>query len=307
MLHHEGWLIGKNGSSNHHLYYQWWAADTVFEPARGVLVLVHGHSGHSDRFENVAKVLVPLGYRVFGFDLRGHGRSTGRRGHVSNWDEFRADLAFVLEWVTEQWPNSPRFLCGHSMGGTIVLDYVLRSPQGLQGAIAIAPVLGAIGVPAWKLALARLLSRCWPTFTLATSIDTSTATRDPAVNAAYAADPLRHGRGSARLATELSTAVAGIWQRVEDWQLPLLLLHGSSDRVTASANSLAFFERIPYPDKELREYPGAYHELYADLNRQEVLANIVDWLGQHLTDRRTGDRHEERTITLETPSTPILQ
>jgi len=142
--------------------------------------------------------------------------------------------------------------------------------------------LGPVGVPPFKLTLARLLSRVWPRFTLSTGIDLSTASSDPAVIAAYAQDQWRHTQGSARLATEYLATVAWIREHAADWQVPLLILHGGADQVALPEGGCAFFQQVTILDKERREYPGVCHEIQSDRNYQEMLTDLDNWLERHL-------------------------
>ena len=264
------------------LYYQSWHPEGE---VRAILVIVHGLGGHSGLYGNIVEHLIPQNYAVYAFDLRGNGRSPGQRGYINAWAEFREDLQAFVQLIKTQYPKQPIFLLGHSVGAVIVLDYVLRSPSeasDLQGVIALAPTLGKIGVPPFKLLLGRLLSRVWPRFTLSTGIDLSTASSDPAVMAAYAQDPWRHTQGSARFATEFLATVAWIQEHAADWQVPLLILHGGADQVALPEGGCDFLQRVTILDKERREYPGVYHEIQSDRNYQEMLTDLDNWLERHL-------------------------
>ncbi|HEY9675899.1 MAG TPA: lysophospholipase [Waterburya sp.] len=280
MTHHkEGTLQGVGGLN---LYYQSWHPEGQ---VCAVLAIVHGLGGHSGLFGNVVQYFVPKNYAIYGFDLRGHGRSQGQRGHINHWSEFREDARTFLQLIKTQEPGCPCFLLGHSVGAVIVFDYVLRSPaeaSALQGVVALSPALGPVGVPAFKLALGRLLSRVWPHFTLNTGIDLSAASSDPAVLAAYAQDQLRHSRGSARLSTQYLDTVAWIQAHAADWRSPLLILHGGADQVALPEGGYLFFQRVTILDKERREYPGVYHEIQNDRNYQEMLTDLDNWLERHL-------------------------
>jgi alpha-beta hydrolase superfamily lysophospholipase len=271
----EGTFQGANGLK---LYYQSWHPQAL---ARAVLVIVPGIGGHSGIFTKMVKYLIERNYIVYCFDLRGNGRSPGQRGYINSWAEFRADLKAFLNLVKTKEPEFPLFLIGQSMGGTIALDYVLREPDRLQGLILMAPGLG-LGVSPWKLWLGKLLSRILPHFALDTGIDLSASSRDPEVVAVFARDPLRHSQGTARLATEFLQTIDWIKAHGTELQVPLFILHGGADRVTLPEGSRIFFERLTLADKEIREYPDSYHELHNDLNYQEVLADIEDWINRHL-------------------------
>ncbi|MEH1784945.1 lysophospholipase [Nostoc sp.] len=277
--HREGRFQGVGGLD---LYYQSWHPESKI---RAILAISHGLGAHSDRYNNVIRHLIPKEYAVYALDLRGHGRSPGQRGYISAWSEFREDLGAFLELIQTQNPGCPIFLLGHSLGGVIVLDYILRYAQQaslLQGAIAIAPTLGKVGVSPIRVLLGKMLSRVWPRFTLNTGIDISAGSRDQQVLAAFAQDTLRHTRATARLATEFFATVDWINAHAADWQLPLLILHGGADRVALPGGSEIFYQRLNYADKLRIEYPGAYHELQSDINYCEVLADLEDWLEEHL-------------------------
>ncbi|MDF2387285.1 lysophospholipase [Nostoc ellipsosporum NOK] len=277
--HTEGTFKGVGGLE---LYYQSWQPQGK---VKAVLAVVHGLGAHSSRYDNVVQHLVPKQYAVYSFDLRGHGRSPGQRGYIKAWAEFREDLQAFLKLIKIQQPESPIFLLGHSLGSVIVLDYVLRCPQEastLQGVITLAPALGKVGVSKTRLLIGHLLSRVWPRFTLNTGMDLSAGSRDEKVIAAYAEDKLRHTLGSARLATEFFATVAWVNAHAGDWQLPLLILQGGADRVTLPEGGKIFYEQVSCTDKQRVVYPEAYHELQSDLNYQEVMADLADWLERHL-------------------------
>ena len=274
---HETTFSGENGLK---LYYQNWHPQAL---ARAVFVIVHGHGGHSGIFTRMVEYLIERNYVVYSFDLRGHGRSPGQRGYINNWAEFRADLRAFLKLVTSQEADLPLFLMGQSLGGTIALEYVLREANQLQGLILMSPALGLVGVTSWKLWLGKMLSHIWPNFALDTGLDLSAGSRDPEVIAANSRDPLRHSQGTARLATELLKTIDWIYAHARELQVPILILHGGADRVTVPESSRIFFERLILADKERLEYPGSYHELHNDLNYQEVLGDMWDWLNKHLS------------------------
>lgn len=274
--HQEGTFQSADGLK---LYYQSWHPPGS---AKAVLVIVHGHGGHSGVFGRIVEYLVPRGYIVCSFDLRGHGRSPGQRGYINSWGEYRADLTAFLDLVKSEQPDLPLFLMGQSMGGTIALDYVLRQPDRLSGLILMSPALG-LGISPWKLLVGRILSGILPHFALNTSLDFTTGSRDPEMVAACAQDPLRHRQGTARLATELLQTIDLINTRASEVSLPLLILHGGADRITPLKSSRVFFERLTVSDRELQEYPDSYHELQNDLDYQQVLADMERWLERHLT------------------------
>jgi len=277
--HRESWFEGFQGLR---LYCQSWHAD---QPSQAVLVLVPGLGGHSDLFTSLVQFFVPKGYTIYAYDLRGNGRSQGRRGHIDHWAEFREDLRRFLQWVQQQEPGSACFLLGHSLGGAIALDYVLHAPEEaarLQGVIALSPALGQVGVSPIKLVLGRLLSRLWPTFSLSTGFDLSASSRDPEYVAVATQDPLRHTWASARLSTEYFATIDWLQTHAPEWSLPLLMLQGEGDRVTLPEGSHTFFQQVTFADKEWQSYPEGYHELHNDLCAPVLFADLESWLIRHL-------------------------
>jgi alpha-beta hydrolase superfamily lysophospholipase len=192
--------------------------------------------------------------------------------------EFREDLHAFLNQVRQWEPSLPIFLLGNSLGGLVVLDYALQRPAGLMGVIAAAPPLGKLGVPPVLMALGRVMSRVVPRFSLQAGMDLTGLARDPSVIEAVLADPHFHRRGTARLSTEVTTTIARVQQGAEALSVPLLILHGSADRMVPPDGSREFFARVRYPDRELREYPEGYHGLFADLNSTEVLSDLEGWI-----------------------------
>lgn len=275
MLRSDGWLSSSDGVN---VYYQCWLPQSS---VTAVVAMVHGLGSHSGWFRELAYPLVAHGYGVYALDLRGHGQSSGRRGYIQHWSDFRNDFHQFWQLVLARHPGLPGFALGHSLGAVVTLDYALHYPQGLPGVIAIAPAIGAVGVPPIKLAIAQLLSWIWPQFTLDTGLTAKARYNDPALAVAYDADPLRHTKGTARLATEFLKTRRWLQAHWSELTSPMLLLHGTCDPVTAPSSGRLAFAALPGADKEYREYPGAYHDLHNDLFAQAVACDIVHWLERH--------------------------
>jgi alpha-beta hydrolase superfamily lysophospholipase len=268
----DGWYEGAGGER---LFVRAWRPPGE---ARASVIFVHGLGDHSGLHPAVSEALVPLRVTVTAPDLRGNGRSPGRRGHVDAWDEFREDLRRLVLRVRATDPDIPLFLVGFSLGGLVVLDYALHHADGVRGVIALAPPLGELGVPRVLLALGRVVSRVWPGFSLRTGMDLSGLARDPQVVRDVRADPLFHRLGSARLSTEVTATITRVQEQAPDFPLPVLILHGDADRMVLPEGSRRFIGRVGQADKRLIEYPGAYHALVADTGRERVLADLCEWI-----------------------------
>ena len=251
-------------------------------PSRAVLLNIHGLGDHSGLYPALVEHFTARGVTVHAMDLRGNGRSGGQRAYIERWEEYREDLGRFVALVREEEAGRPLFLLGNSLGGLIVLDYALHHPEGLRGVIAASPPLGRLGVPAPLLALGRVLSLVWPRFSIRTGMDLSGLARDPVVVQTVLADPLFHRVGTARLSTEVVAAIARVQAAAPAFPLPLLVLHGSADRMVPPEGSRAFVARVGHPDRELREYAGAYHVLFADLDHQRVLTDVERWIEARL-------------------------
>ncbi len=260
----------------------WWPEG---EP-KAHLAVVHGYGEHGGRYAPFAAWMTAHGYAVHTCDLRGHGRSPGKRGHVDRWSDYFGDAeALVAEVRAREGEDVPLFLVGHSMGGLIALGYAIDHPQaGLRGVVASGPALArGEGVPAILYRLAHLLSAIAPRLQIDSHLDAGALSHDEAVVRAYVEDPLVHSLGTPRLGTEMEREMARLFALADRWppDLPLIILHGGADRLAPPEASAAFFERVAARDKVRREYPGLYHEVFNEVEREQVLQELTDWLEAH--------------------------
>lgn len=278
MIRQEGTRVTPTGSTT---YYHHWSLDRG--SPRAALAVVHGFGEHSALYSHLAEFFVGRGYAVTAIDLRGHGRSAGRRGFIRKWEDYREDVHILMDVVAESSPGRPIFLVGHSMGGLIAIEYALHYPERLRGVVAMGAALGDIGVSRFLLRLSRMMSRIWPRFGLDTGIDSASMSRDPKAVARLDADPLVHGRGTARLGTEVVDTIEWVRERAGELRVPILLQHGEDDKVALPDGTRWFFDRVGHPDRELKTYPGGYHNLFVDLNWKDVLEDIDTWISRRLS------------------------
>lgn len=249
------------------------------ENPRAAIVVVHGWFEHMGRWTWVAEQLRDAGHSVFQFDLRGHGRSAGRRGHLARFAQLLADLhAFRREIVEPS--GLPQVLFGHSLGALIVLRYLETDPDlPVHAAIAGSPFL-ALGhrPPPWKLALARALSHVASGVPIIpVGLNTDWLSRDPAVNDAYRADPLVHRRMTPGAWQEILEAQALTIRHADRIGVPVLVLVAGADRITDPQVTLEFAHRLTSA-VTLRHYPDMLHEVLNDPERQRVMDDIVEFL-----------------------------
>lgn len=261
------------------LFYQSWAPDAP----RAVVALAHGYAEHLGRYNHVADRLCCDGIAVFALDHWGHGRSDGTRGFVPRFPVFLDGMTSLLSEAKAQFPDLPRFLIGHSMGGLISVAHLLDHQADYVGAILSGPAVKPAEPPSTAtLIIGRLLSRLAPKAGIL-QLDSSAVSRDPEVVAAYRADPLVHtGKMSARLAAEMLDAMAMAQARAGELSLPLLIVHGSEDRLALPAGARELFEKTSSPDKEFHDFLGLYHEVFNEPERNEVLDLVCGWISKHI-------------------------
>lgn len=256
-----------------------WAPETP----KAVVVLVHGHGEHINRYQHVAEAFVNAGYAMQAFDLRGHGKSAGPRGHTPAYENLMEDIADFIGDAKKRYPGLPVFLYGHSMGGNQVINFALRSPQGLQGVIATGPWLRlAFDPPTAQVMVAKLLNNIAPSFSLASGLSQQALSRDPQVVSKYAADPLVHDKISVRLYTGMYSNGLSALDRAAELKIPMLLMHGSADKLTSAKASQEFAQKAGKL-VTLRIWDGFYHEIHNEPEKVEVIQTMVDWMNNALS------------------------
>jgi len=248
-----------------------------------VVALVHGISEHSGRYVTLIDHLTNLGFAICACDNRGHGKSPGQPGHIDRWSDYREDVHAFLDHVRLKFPGLPVFLYGHSLGALISSEYVLWHPEGLAGLIVSGIPLKPTGIAKpYLVALARMLSRVWPTFSVSLGVDATKLSRDPAAIKAYVEDPLVHHVATARWGTESLAAIQRVKARAHEITLPILIIHGGADMVNSVEGSKELFEMVSSADKQLRIYPGGAHEPHNDVEREQVVRDVGEWLEREL-------------------------
>jgi alpha-beta hydrolase superfamily lysophospholipase len=264
------------------LFVRGWEPDAK---PKAVIALVHGHGEHVGRYQHVAKAMTDAGYVFAGFDLRGHGRSGGIRGHFPSWDAVMQDIKDFFAFLTTRYPDLPQFLYGHSLGGLIVLTYALKNKKGLKGVIATgAGLRSQVHDQKMKVILAKVLGSIAPTALIPTGLDGTILSRDPEVIKAYNSDPLVHDRMSLGFGKAGLNATDYAWEHAGEFSVPLLIMHGAADRNTYPHGS-ADFSRLAAkhnPDVTLKLWDGLYHELHNEPEKEQVLKFTIDWLDRHV-------------------------
>jgi acylglycerol lipase len=265
--------------------YRWPAAGMP----RARVALLHGLAEHAGRYAALAQRLNAAGIELLAIDLRGHGRAPGKRVWVNRFDDYLLDAEALLSIAThsdESNSHVPLFLMGHSMGGAIAALFAVErhssSAHALAGLILSSPALApGRDVPRWMLTMSQIISRIWPGFP-AMKIDAALLSRNLEVVEANRNDPLvHHGSIPARTGAEILLAMARIERGRAGLRLPLLVYHGSADKLTEPEGSRAFGEHAGSPDKTLTLHDASYHETMNDLDRDRVIGELITWIQAH--------------------------
>lgn len=255
-----------------------WQAHSPVKPVATVII-VHGIGEHQGRYETVVQTFLANSIATYTFDLRGHGLSTGTRGHIQSWDDYLIDLAQVVKFVISLEGDRPLFLFGHSMGALIALDYATRFPNGLTGLMINGVPLrpGVVASPSMIL-LAKLVSKVVPRFSLPLNIKLDELSTLPAVGQAYAADPLVHRGVTARWGASIIKAIERVRGDVINLRLPTFVTHGQLDTINLPEGSREAFAAMNFSDKTFKLYPRSRHEVHNDLDGEEFVADLCDWI-----------------------------
>jgi alpha-beta hydrolase superfamily lysophospholipase len=261
----------------------WPAAGT----ARGTMLIVHGLGEHKGRYASLAERLAAQGWHVVAYDHRGHGESPGPRGTIPDDDALLRDLGVVIDALRAE-RSTPLLLLGHSMGGLVAARFVaegLRSPPAawcrpVDALVLSSPALAADTHAVQKLLLATL-GRLAPGLAVNNGLRPEWVSRDPAVVAAYVADPLVHDRITPRLARFILDGGALVRRLAPLWRVPTLLLWAEADRCVAPRGSDEFAHGAPAGLVEAQSYPGLSHEIFNEPERERVFERLLAWLAQH--------------------------
>ena len=267
--------------SGANIFYRCWAPA---EP-RAVLLLAHGLAEHCGRYGDFASFFADAGIATYALDLPGHGRSDGKRGHIEQFGEYTAALGQLLSLARQAHPDIPFVLFGHSMGGLIAADFLLQHQDAFDAAVLTGAAIQPPKQPSSvALMINRMIAAVAPHLGVM-QLDASGVSRDPQVVNHYENDLLVfHGKVSARLVTELFAAMGRVAAGAATIRLPILIMHGSEDTLTAVAGSELLHEGVSSADKRIDIYDGLYHEILNEPERKNVMADILGWLEARIGD-----------------------
>lgn len=262
------------------IVYDVWTPDAA---ARAVVVLSHGLGEHARRYDHVAECFARAGLVTYALDHRGHGRSGGKRVLVRDISEYTGDFDTLVGIATREHPGLKSVVLGHSMGGAIVFAYGVERPDNYDLMVLSGPAVAAQEqVSPLTVLAAKVLGVLVPGLPVQ-ELDVEAISRDPAVVAAYNADPLvYHGKVPAGIGRALLQVGETMPRRAPALTAPLLVVHGADDRLIPVEGSRRLVECVGSGDVELKVYPGLYHEVFNEPERDQVLTDVVSWITARL-------------------------
>lgn len=248
-----------------------------------ILLVAHGLGEHCGRYAHLPEHVGDEFERIYAMDHRGHGRSGGLRGYAPSFDYFVDDLLSVAAEIQKREKGKKLYLWAHSFGGLVALRTLLRERKvPFEAAIISAPLLGVtVRVPAYKKMLGEILGRTLSRVQLTNEINPSYLSHDPLVVEAYVKDRLVHDKITPRLYLDMMAAMDNVTSSTGPLACPALFLIPGDDRIVDSPKTTAFFRNLKYRDKEIREYPGMFHEPHNELEKDKVFGDVKQWLTQH--------------------------
>jgi alpha-beta hydrolase superfamily lysophospholipase len=247
------------------------------ENLRAVIVMVHGIGEHIHRYDHWASMFNKEEIGFVGVDLPGHGRSDGNRGDIKSYTLLGEMIDILIKSCNKTFPGCPVYIYGHSLGGGIVLNYLLRRNPKVKGAIVTSPYLRlAFEPPRIKLVLASVIKHILPGLIQPTGLNADQLSHDKALVEKYKTDPLIHGKISVRLFSESADAANYSLTHASELKVPTLILHGSDDLILSVEGSREFARKTNMVD--LKIWEGGYHELHNEPFKDEVFKYILNWI-----------------------------
>ncbi len=252
------------------------------EQAKAVVAFVHGMGEHGARYAPIAKAFAEAEMASMAYDRRGHGRSEGKRGHTISFVAFIEEIKNLISKAKEAYPGLPVFLYGHSMGGNLVLNYLKDEAIEVDGVIASAPWIDLAFKPSpIKLQMGKLVRSLLPGVSMKNDLDPAHISRDPAEVQAYINDPLVHDQITPNTGVFMLNKAEELQAYSGAIKVPLLIMHGTADKVISFDAAKAFSERVS-GSVSFKSWEGGYHEIHHDPNKAEVIAFAKDWLLEQL-------------------------
>ncbi len=268
------------------LFYHRWTSES--REAKAAFIGVHGAFAHAGDFERPAQYFVSRGIDIFAFDLRGFGHWKGSAAHISDYQQYLDDIKLFLDFIKPKTKATKFFLMGHSMGGLLTLSFLIHEPKAdIEGAIISSPwIETAARINPIIRFLGKIFAVVYPKFAAPADINLNDLTHDQEIIAIHQKDiekGLRKTKATAGWLKQIERAQQLVKQNASVISKPILILQAGDDRLVRSSATKEVFDKIDSSDKEFKEYPGLYHELFNEVERGQVFNDIWNWLEPRIT------------------------
>lgn len=271
MIHKEFSLITADGLN---LFGQSWSPKTE---TLAVINLIHGIGEHSTRYAGMAEYYTQRGIAIYAIDYRGHGKSEGKRGHTPSYEHLMKDIDLLVDYSEKDNTCIKRFIYGHSLGGNLVVNYVLRRKPNITGLIASSPWLKlGFEPPKWQMKMANIVKNIFPALSQSTGFKKEDLSKNIKNIELYEKDDLVHGKITVKLFVEAYDAAQWALDNASDMPVPFLLMHGDEDKMTSLEGSKEFASKNN--KTELKIWKGFYHEIHNEENNLDVYNHVIDWV-----------------------------
>jgi alpha-beta hydrolase superfamily lysophospholipase len=245
------------------------------------IIIIHGLGEHSGRYKEFASFFIKKNIGVFSFDLIGHGKSDGLKGHISNMKDFTDSIEEVLIEIRKRFINTPIIIFGHSLGGCLALNYLIerKSKEISLAIISSAWIETKIQIPKYLLIIQRIIHTLFPKIRLSNRLDTKDLSKDIKIVDKYKNDPLVHDRISLNLLSEINKTIKKIKNKDYNIEIPVLIIHGKKDKIISYKGSELINKKIN--NSKLKLYDNVYHEPHNDNERKEILEYYYDFIKNH--------------------------
>ena len=287
-----GSFIGKGGDE---IFFQKWISSNQ----KAIVVISHGIGEHSGRYMNIINKMQNKNISFYAMDHRGHGKSGGKKGHVDFFMDFVHDLKIYINSIREENAGQKILLLGHSLGGLIAFKYTLKYKEDLLGLILSSPALiFSADIPEWKAMIGQFFSKYIPSLTMSNGLNADDLSRDKEVVRLYKEDPLVHDRVSARLFTEMTASARECLVRAYELRIPLLIFHGSSDKIVNIIGSEKVYENASSSNKEYFPFLDLYHETMNEIetDRNKVLTVVSNWILKNISIKSSAKTTAEKKV-----------
>ncbi len=269
-----------DGAGGVRIVYDVWTPEDM---PRGVVVLSHGYAEHARRYDHVARRFGDAGLVTYALDHRGHGRSGGKRVWLKRLSHYTDDFKHLVDIAAADYPDLARVVIGHSMGGGIVFAYAAEHGGDYAAIVLSGPAVAAqLEVPKPLAVAAKMMGSAFPAAKVR-NLPLDAISRDPEVVAKYDADPLvYHGKFPAGISKALLEVGEKQPQLAARVTAPLLIVHGEEDRLISVEGSRMLVENVASAEVALKVYPGLYHEVFNEPEKDRVLDDVTSWIESHL-------------------------